>query len=115
MTKQKIKIGYKIVRVWNGKYYSWIEYPDDHACVKYIIGKTSKPRSGCGPLCVFSKLRKAKNWVNMFTDRKCIILRVQYVSSKGHSVWTHDESTLIDTLLPGTVLANSVTPIKVIK
>ena len=90
-------------------------YPDEHDCVKYRIGKTSKPRSGCGPLCVFSKLRKAKDYVNIFADIKCIILKIQYVPSKENNVWTHDDSALIDTLIPGTVLADSVTPIKVIK
>jgi hypothetical protein len=114
MTK-KIKIGYKIVSVWNGKYYSWMSYPDEDDCVEYRIGKTSKPRSGCGPLCIFSKLRNARDSVNIFTDIKCIIFKVQYVPSKENSVWTQDDSALIDTLIPDTVLANSVTPIKVIK
>ena len=115
MTKQKIKIGYKIVSVWNGKYYSWMAYPDDYDCVEYIIGKTSIPRPGCGPLCVFSKLRKAKDSVNIFTDIKCVIFKVQYVPSKENNVWTHDDSALIDILTPGTILADSVTPIKVIE
>ena len=90
-------------------------YPKNYDCVEYIIGKTSTPRPGCGPLCVFSKLRKAKNLVKRSIDIKCILLKVQYVPSKENSVWTQDDSALIDTLIPGTVLADSVTPIKVIK
>ena len=115
MTKQKTRIGYKIVSVWNGKYYSWMAYPGEYGCVKYIIGKTSKPRSGCGPLCVFSTLKKAKNLVKRPTNIKHIILKVQYVPSKENSVWTYTETTLIDILMPGTILADSVTPIKVIE
>ena len=117
MTKQKIKIGYKIVRVWNGKYYSWSASPDDRECVKYIIGKTAKPRRHCGPLCVFPTLRQAKKFVDLYLDAdiKDVILKVRFVQSKEKCVWTHLSSAPKDELSDGTILADSVTPIRVIE
>jgi len=117
MTKQKIKIGYKIVSVWNGKYYSCSASPDDYECVKYIIGKTTKPRRHCGPLCVFPTLRQAKKFVDPYLDAdiKDVILKVQFVPSKEKCVWTRLSSNPKDELSDGTMLADSVTPIKVIK
>ena len=117
MTKQKIKIGYKIVSVWNGKYYSWTASPDDYECVKYTIGKTSKPRSGCGPLCVLPTLKRAKEFVDTCSDLdiKDVILKVRFVPSKEKCVWTHLSSNPKDELSDGTILADSVTPIKVIE
>ena len=113
MTKQKIKIGYKIVSVWNGKYYSWTASPDDYECVKYTIGKTSKPRSGCGPLCVLPTLKRAKEFV-LDSDRDAI-LKVRFVPSKEKCIWTRLSSTPKDELSDDTMLADSITPVKVIE
>ena len=117
MTKPKTRIGYKVVSVWNGKYYSWTASPDDYECVEYIIGKTIKPQLHCGPLCVLPTLKRAKEFVDPYldVDIKDVILKVRFVPSKEKSVWTHLSSTSKDELSDGTILADSVTPIKVIK
>ena len=111
----RTKIGYKVVFVWYGRYYSWTATPDDHECIKYIIGKTSKPRPGCGPLCVFSNLRNARETASIFTDKRCAILKVRFVPSKEKCAWTHHTSTSKDELNDGTILADSVTPVELIK
>ena len=123
MTKRKIKTGYKVVSVLNGKYYSFPGYRNRYSRVEYVIGKTSSSRSsGCGPLCVFSTLREAGDWlkaedrIGLHTDIKCIILKVRYVPSKKDEVWESPfDFTPLAMLSSGTVLANSVKPIKVIE
>ena len=108
----KEKIGYKNVRMKNEKYYSITVETNELACVEYAIGKTSKPKPGCGPLCVFRSLRDAK-W-HCFEGN--VIMKVRYIPSEQQSVWTSDYSRcLLGYLFDGTILADSVTPIKVIK
>ena len=113
----KCKIGYKVVSVWNGRYYSWTASPDDYECVEYVIGKTTKPQLRCGPLCVLPTLERAIEFVDpdLDTDFKDVILKVRFVPSKEQCVWTHLSSALKDELSDDTILADSVTPIKVIK
>ena len=105
----KEKVGYKLVRAKNGKYYSLTIY--DPACVEYVVGKTSKPNTGCGPLCVFRSLREAKR----HSFRGIVIMKVRYVPSEQQFVWAAPfEYSLcqLNDLFEGTVLADSVTPIE---
>lgn len=111
----RTKIGYKVVSVWYGKYYSWTTTPSEHECVKYIIGKTSKPRPRCGPLCVFSSIKKAKGIIDPNMDKYSAILKVRFVPSKEKCAWTPYTSTSKDELNDGTILADSVTPVELIK
>lgn len=117
MKKPRSRIGYKVVSVWNGKYYSCTAVPDDHECVKYIIGKTIKPRPGCGPLCVLSTLERAKEFVgiDLDTNIQYAILKVRFVPSEENCIWTHFSSSPKDELSDGTILADSVTPVELIK
>ena len=106
----KEKIGYKSVRMKNEKYCSLTLETDEPACVEYAIGKTSKPNPGCGPLCVFRSLREAKR----HSFRGQVIMKVRFVPSEQQSVWTFDYCHYhLNYLFEGTVLADSVTPIKV--
>lgn len=109
----KEKIGYKLVRAKNEKYYSLTIYYDP-SCVEYVIGKTSKPKPGCGPLCVFQSLRDAK----LQSFRGEVIMKVRYVLSERQFVWSgsfvHHRCHL-NHLFNGTILADSVTPVELIK
>ena len=111
-TQMKEKIGYKGVKMKNEKYYSLTLEPDEPACVEYAIGKTSKPKPGCGPLCVFRSLRETKQ----HSFRGQVTMKVRYVPSEQQSVWIFDYSRYhLNYLFDGTILADSVTPIELIK
>jgi hypothetical protein len=117
MKNPKTRIGYKVVSRWNDKYYSWTASPDDYECVEYVIGKTTKPRPRCGPLCVLPTLERAKKFIDPDIDANIndVILKVRFVPSKEKRAWTPSTSASKDDLSDDTILADSVTPIQVIK
>ena len=110
MTSKKTRIGYKIVSVRNGRYYSWKVHPEP---VEYRIGKTTKPKPGFGPLCLFSTLEEAK--AHLVKNSGNVILKVRYVPAPESRVWTPEVISGLDILQDKTVLAKSITPIKVIE
>ena len=110
MTKQKTRIGYKIVSVRNGRYYSWKAQPKP---LEYRIGKTTMPKPGFGPLCLFSTLEEAK--AHLVKNSGNVILKVRYVPAPESRVWTPEVISGLDILQDKTVLAKSITPIKVIE
>ena len=124
---KKTKIGYKVVKKENGRFCSYtssIEFIDLRSCVEYILGRTSKPKSGSGPLCVFRTLNQARQCYD--SSFGVAILKVRYVPSKKRSVWvtryllSKNQSIRVGRFIrmtlkrmpKGTVLADSVTPIK---
>jgi hypothetical protein len=111
---KKTKIGYKVVKSVDGlfcSYTSMIEWVGQYACNEYILGKISKPNPGAGPLCVFRTIGQARD----FCDGSfgVAILKVRYVPSKQTAVWDGvSRHVSLSDLPEGTVLADSVTPIK---
>ena len=117
MTSKKTRIGYKVVSIWDDRYYSWTASPDDYECVEYVIGKATKPQLRCGPLCVLPTLERAKEFVDpdLDTNIENVVLKVRFVPSKEKRAWTPSTSTSKDELSNDTILADSVTPIQVIE
>lgn len=115
MTRRKSKIGYKCVREWNGKWYSVaVTRP---AKVEYHLNMETVPNQYFGPLCVFKSLNAAELFLQniMFNRKDKIILKVKYIPSSQKEVWDSVSRGDLRTLPEGTILADSVTPIKVIK
>ena len=111
---KKTKIGYKVVKKENGRFCSYtgiIEWLSLDGCVEYTLGKTARPKDGSGPLCVFRTLDQARSLCDVSFG--AAILKVRYVPSKQKSIWVRDSMHLsLGELREGTVLADSVTPIK---
>lgn len=115
MTRRKSKIGYKCVREWNGKWYSVaVTKP---AKVEYHLNMETVPNQPFGPLCVFKSLRTAEFFRQniIFYPKDKIILKVKYIPSNQEIVWDNVSTDKLQSLPEGTILADSVTPIKVIK
>ncbi len=99
-------IGYKVVSQRNKKLESWCFLPSV-AGVRYVIGKETRPQTGCGPLCVFSSLRSVQENLPNLSDP---IYRCYFTPSRKRSVWRKDkETTPLSELPNGTRLATSVT------
>lgn len=111
---KKTKIGYKVVKSVDGRFCSYtgmMKWVGSHGCVEYILGKTSEPNPGDGPLCVFMTIEQARDFCDGCLG--VVILQVRYVPSKQTEVWDGVSRHLSLHALPeGTVLADSVTPIK---
>lgn len=64
-------IGYKIVRVTGGKYYSAVMCNDvgkvggmkKRECVEYKLNTPAYPDPNCGPLCIFDSLENAETFL----------------------------------------------------
>ena len=115
---KKQNIGYKVVVKEQGNLVS--ANCDSMSFVVYKIGEKTVPRPKCGPLCLFSTLSKAKWFFESdIVSRNGNILKVKYKPSKKKCVWFTTtigtkSSVNIDDLFDGTVLAESVTPLKIL-
>lgn len=103
------KSGYKVVYPYDSALCSLVHIPDRRRVVDYALRRTTKPRKGCGPLCVFRTLRRAKNWAVLWRG---IAYKCLYKPSKHGRIWgivrpKEIGMRLVD-LPRGTVLADRV-------
>lgn len=85
----------------------------DWAVIAYRVGEAVKPRPGCGPLCVFDDLSKARRMSKAMPDYQNVeIYECEFTPSASETVWYYEyplpEEMTFD-LPPGTVLADEVT------
>lgn len=107
--------GYKVVRPFSrgigqghGLCSSFIQLS---SCVEYIPENSIKPKTGHGPLCVFTNLLNAEVYrINGEQIWEC-----EYEKSKEMKVWTGPFETTLDQLRTGTALASSVTLLRRVK
>ncbi|KKM74718.1 hypothetical protein LCGC14_1397460 [marine sediment metagenome] len=99
-----------------GKLYSAVTSGEGQ--VEYKVGEQVHPQKGCGPLCVFSSIEAAQQYIgnSILSDirnRHCsTIYLCDYVPDELNiSVWTVTRSGLIPDIT-GTILAKSVRIIK---
>lgn len=88
--------------------------------VRYQIGRTTKPKTGGGPLCAFASEQAAKGFA-----RGSIVLKCQVWPSKRTKIWetfcfrplkAKRVRSLMLTLLPdGTILCTKIRPLEVVK
>jgi len=103
----KLRIGYKLVRQLQNKYYSAIE---TIGMAEYKINEYTKPLFHCGPLAVFESLQDAIRFNNAL-PRKCKIFECQYLESSASTLWRPIETCIgyDEASMPkGTKLADNV-------
>ena len=112
-------LGYKVVRVHNGRLFSAISHSELDG-VEYKLNETTVPRAGDGPLAVFSTKKQAMDFCHVGLD--CLghnfeLYKVQFMPSDGIELFKNIPSfgkvvTHVLNALPGTILADSVTLLK---
>ena len=118
--------GYKVVKKYGDKYYSCsFSKTTETGIVEYIIGQASVPREGQGPLCIYQKKEQAIEWIDDFVGldsslrAKYEILRCSYEESDFEYAFTIDSflgtQAHKSTLPFGTILADSITPISMVR
>ena len=125
--------GYKVVKKYGERYYSCsFSKTTDIGIVEYIIGQTSVPQAGQGPLCIYQKKEQAIDWIDEWigTDEsiraKYEILKCEYVESDAEYIFIVDRNILPTSatlynqthksqLPAGTILADSITPISTVR
>lgn len=87
------------------------------AKVEYHLNRETVPNQYFGPLCVFKSLNAAELFLQniMFNPDDKIIVKVKYIPSKQKEIWDGVSRDKLGSLPEETILADSVTPIKVIK
>jgi len=98
------KKGFKVVEDHKGKLVSCICW-HRKSTVVYKIGKISRPRSKCGPLCVFTSAKDALAFIERFGGR---MFECLYNPSKRREVWDYEDKTTIACLPKGSALATQV-------
>ena len=112
------KIGYKVVRVVDGELHSYIIIRQPS--VTYEVGKTKRPRKGCGPLCIFRDAHTAKVFADAIEDTRWPtgyrVYKCSYKKSRATQVYIPSHVVRDMDLLPkGTILASEVTLIEEVK
>ena len=122
LEKGKMKTGYKLVLVCEGRRYSM-------ACprkgkVQYVPGKVVRCRRGCGPLAVFKYVQDARRALEAWRETYLEMWRCEYSPTtrrlmmpdgKVYRLWTRRSYTIWGTVLPvppGTDYAESVRLVK---
>jgi len=84
-------LGYKVLRVHNGKLHSAIMI-DDAAGVIYHRTTFTFPKKNCGPLCVFTSIRAAETFTRdeSFDGERIEIWEVEYKPSRRRKIWDKD-------------------------
>ena len=111
----------------NDRFQSW-SFVVDHKPVIYKVGITSKRHSGWGPLTAFKSLRHARRFVKRFRHGcNYAIIKCSVTKSHAKRIWLIDcynniLANLATAVTPnklklpsGTVLCDSITPLKVIE
>ena len=115
-------LGYKAVfpqEGTTGVFLAWCYWINS---TTYEIGQTTKRREGCGPLTCFKDLADAKRFASSnSTFRRAVLLEVEYQPSERPLAQMLCGRPFVETcvvsfddLPEGTVLADSITPIKVV-
>jgi hypothetical protein len=102
--------GFKVVRCANGRYYSVIAHWD-LSCLRYQVGKETKPLPKCGPLAVFDNLADAIGFrLSSSRYKETTIFRCWYTRSRQSYLYITDKHYHFTAVsLPqGTVLATRV-------
>ena len=82
-------------------------------CVVYEVGKTTKPREGCGPLAAFDTKKQAMDYIFGGDCARTIKLwRCDYEPSQGYTLFVPGIVLYPTT---GTVFADSITLLEEIK
>ena len=111
-------IGYKVVRRRNRQFHSAIPCPVyTKASQRYVTGAETRPRTGCGPLCVFGTEIDALRFAEeqqFAADGELAVFRCDYNTSRSTEIWTPvlDRTRVRVT---GTRLATSVTLLERVK
>ncbi len=112
-----IKIGYKIVTVEDGRYFSMGKgfLLGQLHCMQYHTDKRAYPIRGYGPLCVFKSLKSAARSIKRLKFHhpgSLTIFRCMYRRSSREGVWIPDGDIIsmdvINGRSPGTRLADWV-------
>jgi hypothetical protein len=101
---------FKVVWDDSGSYRSAIVTFDS---VSYALGRITRPCEDAGPLCAFGKLQDALNFTSIRSRR---LLLCKAKRSAYREVWYSDdiEKVPLSSLLPGTILADWLTPLIII-
>ena len=101
--------GWKIVRVWKDKYYSWFIGDNPHR-VEYIVDIYSTPHKGDGPLCVWDNEDLANNFLELAkaTNEQVVKFKCKYIPSSFTKVWVCGEDKVSSDVRDGTILADKV-------
>ena len=108
--KPKLLTGYKVVHTATAKrgMYSMAMHSPS-AVVKYIARRWTRPRRGCGPLCVFDNLIRANGFVNAFHGK---VYECLYEPSESRYIWMRaygkKQINSLNSLPRNTVLAKRV-------
>ena len=119
---------YKVVREIDGKYYSYSNrFKEIGLELGYCIGKETVPE--VGKIFIFKNFRCAKRFFKKGSHLNVKILEVKadkvekaeycldhmYTKSNVINYWENDEYVLLTRVPEGTLFADSVVPVKVVK
>ena len=112
-------IGYKVARDLGGEYGPALVYA--YQGIRYRIGETTTQGQTYGPMAVFNTQRAAEKFANGLNHLPHLrVLEVDYIKSTETALWWTTAGVKGSHFHPlrfcprGTVLAESVTPLKVI-
>ena len=114
---KEIKIGYKIVRVFDDNYWSSFINPlQIHnsflltGMIAYRFNEFVKPHTNCGSLCVFNNLDIAKKYLKYnYSQSTHKIFKCEYIRSCSVKIFVNNTSEkYIQNLPDGTILACAV-------
>jgi len=80
----KPKIGYKVVEIRDGKYFS--SSTNSSAKKRYHINRFVKRRPYFGALCLFKNLKDARKYSEMFVQQ-FVIFQAEYIPSEDKALW----------------------------
>lgn len=98
------KMGYKVLM----KYYDGTFRSSHIGGLRYKISRWTTPRSGYGPLCVFTNRKDARLFVKSSYPNDFAIFRCVYEPSTAQNVWSPFASTPLTRLPNGKALATRV-------
>lgn len=131
-----MQIVYKVVRVYQGTYYSITRDESNVYSLQYKIGK--RAFSDVGKLFVFKELSRAKKFAELFEEKTCI-LRCETEDTPELAFWRLNTGRLVDKIVvenfwalgfekledlgftglrnppPETYLVNSLTPVGIVE
>ena len=105
MKRAKIEKGFKVTCSDSSGRHSAIHIVGS---ANYFVGKWTRPRKGCGPLCVFASAEAAKYFNEIYGEDGFEVWGCLFERSRGRKAWIGGTCSTLKSLPGGTVLARRV-------